>query len=183
MAIPQGSQMFQNTLLDLFHSVVVTVEYTAGILHVEVILRRDSPGKSHNRLQVVKLYVVVRSLRIDALQLVQFTLEGLRHFLWECQGLGFILQFRPVSVFVFTQFTLDVLDLLMQEVFLLLLVQFRSGLVLNVTFELCKLTFSVQQLQEVEGTLFQIMLLEQDEPFFLCERHVYTDEVNQEDRV
>ena len=75
---------------------------------------------------------------------------------------------------------MDVLYLLLKEIFFLLLVEFFASLLLNLLFELRKLTLAVEHLEEFVSTLFQVVFLEQF--IFICavQRNVGANEVDEE---
>ena len=120
----KDGNVLKNALLHFLHTIVVLVKNAFRTLQVKVVLGIFIPRQIDHRLQIVHLYTVIRALRIQRVQLVQFSLESLgdlvRPFLVPCLVDQFLLVGCGVTV---AQFLLDVLDLLVQEVFTLLLVK------------------------------------------------------------
>ena len=120
----KDGNVLKNALLHFLHTIVVLVKNAFRTLQVKVVLGIFIPGQIDHRLQIVHLYTVIRALRIQCVQLVQLLLKGLGNIIRPLLGLGLFYQFLLVGGGItVTQFLLDVLDLLVQEVFTLLLVK------------------------------------------------------------
>ena len=120
----KDGNVLKNALLHFLHTIVVLVKNAFRTLQVKVVLGIFIPGQIDHRLQIVHLYTVIRALRIQRVQLVQLLLKGLGNIIRPLFGLGLFYQFLLVGGGItVTQFLLDVLDLLVQEVFTLLLVK------------------------------------------------------------
>ena len=68
----------------------------------------------------------------------------------------------------------------MKEVFTLLLVKVATRLALNIVFNLRKLDFAVDNLQQVHSALAHIVYLEQLVAIVLCQLHIRANKVDKE---
>ena len=108
---------------------MVLVEYALGVFEAQVVFRILVPWQVYHGLQVVYDDGVVGTLGVDGVQFVKLFVEGLCRLLVPFLGGSFFLQFLFLGVgVVVAQFCAYVLYLLLQEVFLLLLVQVAMGL-------------------------------------------------------
>ena len=127
---------FQNALLHILHAVVVVVQNALGTGQTEVVLGVGVPRQIYHGLQESYLYRIVRTLRVQRVELGNFFLEDFGSFLAP------VLLFRLLQNLLllrtgvsFYQFFPDVLDLLLEEVFLLLLIKVVVGFVLNLSLD------------------------------------------------
>ena len=182
-AVEQRGEVFENALLHALHAEVVLVEHAARGLDVEFVFREFTPGQRGYGLEIVELHVVVGVLRRDTVELVDFLVEQGTHLFRKVFPREFLAQFLRVLVLAFAQFVLDILDLLLQEIFLLLLVEFLARLVLNVAFESGELAGAVQEREQGVGTLHVIVDGQEAGLFFQREGQVGAEEVDGEDVV
>ena len=182
-AVEQRGEVFENALLHALHAEVVLVEHAARSLDVELVFRKFAPGQRGYSLEIIELHVVVGVLRRDAVEFVDFLVEQGAHLFGEVFLGKFLAQFLCVLVLALAQFVLDILDLLLQEIFLLLLVEFLAGLVLNVALEGGELAGAVQEGEQGVGTLHVIVDGQEVGLFFQRERQVGAEEVHGEDVV
>ena len=180
----QHGQVLQDALLHLLQSVVVLVQRLFGVLQVEVVRRIDAPWQAQHRLQVVQLHAVVGRLRVRALQLVHLLQEDGLHLVAPFHRLrllahfGYLLFLRASA-----QLVLNGLDLLLQEVFALLLVDVLAGPHLDGSLDFGQLHLAVQYLQQVVGAVAHGGQPQQFHLLVLLELQVGADEVDQEDGV
>ena len=66
----QHGQMLQDTVLHLFHSIVVVVQNLLGTLDAEVVFGVFVPRQAHHCLQISELYAVIGTLRIKCIKLI-----------------------------------------------------------------------------------------------------------------
>ena len=180
----EHGKVFEDALLDLLQAVVVAVEHTAGVLHIEVVSGILAPRETEHHLQVVELYVVVGRLGIDAFELHHLLLEGVGHLLAP-QLLG-RLAAQLVDVLILhaaAQLVLDILQLLLKEVFALLLVEVLTGAHLDAGLEVGKLHLAVEDREQVGGTLLERLFLQELHLLLHVEGEVRTHEVDQEHAV
>ena len=105
------------------------VKYALCTLEVEVVLGIFSPRKVCHCLEIVILYAVLRALRIKHIQLVKLLSEYLVHLFRPSLALSLLLKVLAFwRTFASAKFLLNVLDLLLQEVFALLLVEILACL-------------------------------------------------------
>ena len=127
---------------------MVLIKDLLRALQIQVVLCIFSPGQVHQCLQVIQLHTVLRSLRIEQIQFVKLFVECLmnlfRPFLVACLCLQVFSLWRTFTV---TQLFLDIPDLLLQEVFTLLLIQVFTGLCTDVGFDLQQSYLLMQDLQ------------------------------------
>ena len=102
---------------------MVAVEDAFGAFQVEVVGRKFAPRQFHHRLQIVQLHTVLGTLLMQQVELVDFLAERLAHLLGPLLFLGSFDEFGPLwRTLAVAQLLLDVLDLLLQEIFALLFV-------------------------------------------------------------
>ena len=127
---------FQDALLYILHAVVVVVQDALGTGQTEVVLGVGIPRQIYHGLQESYLYRIVRTLRVQGVELGNFFLEDLgclfAPVLLFCFLQNLLLLRTGVS---FSQFFPDVLDLLLEEVFLLLFIEVVVGFVLNLSLD------------------------------------------------
>ena len=118
------------------------------------------------------------------LKLFDFSVECCGHFVGHLEPLGFFHDFADVIVLrIIAQFALYVLDLLLQEIFFLLLIEIFPRSVLYVALQRSILAFAIQDGEEFESPLFFIVDGEQFRLFLYGERKVRANETDEENRV
>ena len=152
---------------------MIVVEYLLCSLQVQVVLCIFAPGQSDNRLQIGQLYVELRTLWIQVVQLVCFLVEGFVHL---CRPflLGSLLQ---QFVFLGRRFAvphlcLHVLDLLLQEVVTLLLIDILTRLIADVCLQVLQIDLTVDQFHHSEEAFFHRVRQQQFHLLFEREGHV-----------
>ena len=141
---------------------MVLVEYLAGVLYVEVIGGALAPGKACEELQIVELYVIVWGLGRYAVELRNLFVEYLLHLGAPFLILAFILELGGVLVgYVYAELLLNILQLVLQEVFLLLLVQLLVRAVLDFLLYSQKLQFCVHHCEQFVSFFFYTVGLQQ----------------------
>ena len=176
----QHGQILQYALLHLLHAIVVVVEHALGALDVEVVLGIFVPGQGHHLLQVVDLHAVFGALRVEHVELVELLGEGLGNLLGPFLVFRLFEQFFLLGRFlVASQFLLDVLHLLMQEVLALLLVEVLVGLLANLVFQFLQLYVAVFELQQPDGAFLHVVGHEQLHLFLRVEGQAGAEEVDE----
>ena len=176
----QHGQVLEYALLGLLHAVVVMVEDFLRSLQLEVVLGIFAPWQLHHLLQIVQLNAVLRTLRIEHVESVEFLVEHLSHLLRPVLLLSlfheaFLLR-RAVTA---AELLLDVLYLLLQEILFLLLVQVLSCLVPDAVSDVKERYLLVERAQRGVYSLLKRVLLEHAHFFLHAERHVGADEVHE----
>ena len=138
---------------------MVVVEFLLDLLEVEVVLSVGIPGQVEHIVQISILHRVVGRLGIEALQFAQFLVKLLLHVLAPLHLQAALVQFVDV-VNVGTQLLLDGADLLLQEVFTLLLREVLTGTFLDVGLDFHQLLLAGQQLVEHVSALLDVTLFE-----------------------
>ena len=141
----QYSQMFDNTFLYLLQTIMIPIQYPTGMIQVKIVCRIGFPWQTDNGLYILHLHRIIRRLRMQALQLMKFFVEnlgnGLRPYLISC----FVLQLLYIPIIhAATQLFLDRLDLLLQEIFLLLLINIFLRFHLDRSLQFDQLKLPVQ---------------------------------------
>ena len=118
------SEVFQNALFHLFHAIMVFVQNLFGMFETQVIYGAVIPRQIYHCLQVVDLCGIVRTLRMQGVESLEFLIEYFLYILIPIFALGFLKNlFLLWAHIVSAELFLDVLELLLQEVFTLLFVQ------------------------------------------------------------
>ena len=152
---------FQDALLYFLHAVVVVVQNALGTGQTEVVLGVGVPRQIYHGLQESNLYRIVRTLLVQRVELGDFFLEDFGGFLAPvlcfCLLQNLLLLRTGVA---FSQFFPDVLDLLLEEVFLLLLIQIVVGFVLNLCLDAEQMAHLVQRSDGNHDALAEIFLFQ-----------------------
>ena len=148
--------MFQDAFLHLFQAVMILVQGLFGIHDAQVIGGIYPPRQSQQGLQISKLHIVIGRLRIDAFQLGYLLFKKLGHFLAPLIFGTLCTQFFHFAILSATQLILNVLDLLLQEVFALLAIDVLACTHLDRLFDISQTHFAVQYLNQAVHTVFQI---------------------------
>ena len=174
----KDGHIFQYALLHLFHSIVVVIKNLLRTLQVEVVVGVFAPRKAHHRLQIVQLHAIFRTLRVEHVQLVQLFGEHLFNLVGPYFLIGLHEQFKAFRAsFSVAQLLLDVLDLLLKEVFSLLLINLLTRLRADVLFQLQQLAFLVQHLQCADYAFHQRVGGQHLHLVHDAERHVRANEM------
>ena len=176
--------MFQDTILHLFHSIVIVVQYLLGALNAEVVFGVFVPRQAHHCLQIGELYAVIGTLRIKRIELIQLLIEDLAHLFRPLLILRFLFQLAVFGrAFAVAQFLLDVLDLLLQEIFALLFVDVFARFGANVLLDLQQLHFFIEGAQSDVDTFERVVGLQHTHFIVQIEGHVRADEIGSDDIV
>ena len=162
----KDSQMFQNAFLHLLHSIMVLVEDFLCRLQLQMVNGAIVPRQLQHGLQIVQLHVVVGALYVDTLQAHQFLMEDFLHLVAPHLALGLFSHLVDVILLAArlvrtTKFGLQIFDLLVQEILLLLLVQFGTGLVLNGLLDLLQLNQRIDDLKQCHSSVLFARSLQQ----------------------
>ena len=104
-----------------------------------------APRQAHDGFKIGELRGIIWILRIHALKFRQLFIKRFAHLFGQRQILSLLAQFGSVVALLFiAQFALDVLNLLAQEVFLVLLVEVLTRLVLDLLLQLRILQLTIQ---------------------------------------
>ena len=174
----QHSHIFEDTLLHLFHTVVVLIEDFLRTLQVQVVLRVFAPRQADEGLQIVQLHVEIGTLWIQVVQFVGLLIEHLTHLIRPFLSLGLTQQFALLGCrLAIAHLRLQILDLLLEEVVTLLLVDVLTRLVADVGLQVLEVDLTVQDLHHAEQAFLHVFHLQQGHLLLHGERHVRTDEV------
>ena len=157
---------------------MVFVEHLLCPVQVQVVLGVVTPWQRHKCLEVSKLHVILRALRVQLVKLVGFLIECLGHILRPLLLLGLFEQLALFRrAFAVAHFSLQVLYLLLQEVVALLLVNVVAGLVPYVLLEAQQRELPVDYAHCAEQPFLDGVLLQQVHLLLDGESHVGADEV------
>ena len=175
--------MLQDALLHLFQPIVVGVQTLAGCGDAGIVFRLFIPRQRHEGLEIVDLHVIVGRLVADASKFLQFAVKDFSFLSDNSCRVGFFAQALGIRTFVFAQFLADVLHLLLQEEVFLLLVQFGACAVLDIALEGGKLYFTVEQFEQLVGSLLDVAFLHERQFLRHLDGQVRGDEIDQENGV
>ena len=140
----QHSHVFEDAFLHLLHAVVVVVENALCSFQVEIVLGIFAPRQSYHCLQIVELYAILRTLWVEHIELVEFLTENLCNILRPVLLSRFLLKFLAFRrTFASAKFLLDVLNLLLQEVFALLFIEILASLCADILLQFEQLNLLV----------------------------------------
>ena len=176
-------QVLKYALFDFLQSIMLAVQYALRIRNADFIFRLLPPRQVGQRLQIVKFYAVIRVLRIKAFELLQLFIKCLLHFWWKVQIFCLLSQLFHVAILRIAEFALNILNLLLQEIFFLLLIQLFARLVLNMQLQRSILALSIQDAHQTQRLLLMIRFSHQLLLFLHRERQIGTDEVDKENRM
>ena len=111
---------------------MVAVQYALGTLQVHIVFRIFTPWQIHQRLQVVQLHIIVGRILIQLIQFVCFLIEKFLDIFGPFLHTGLFQQVLLLRCTLVTHLSLQVLDLLLQEIVSLLLVNVVTCLVADV---------------------------------------------------
>ena len=175
----QYSQMFQDAFLYLFQTIVVLVQGLFCILNAEIIGCIYVPRQGKQGLQISELHIIVWRLRINTLQLGNFFCKKFVHFLAPEFRRSLHAEFFNLTILATSQFILDVLDLLLQEIFLLLTINILASSHLNGLLDSSQTNFTIQNLNKLINAFFQIVMLQQLNLFIGSKREIGTNVIDQ----
>ena len=162
---------------------MVAVQNLLGTLQVQVVFGVLVPRQIDQRLQISQLYVEVGRIGIHLVQLLQLLVEELLDILGPLLFAGLLQQVLLFGRTFVAHLSLQVLNLLLQEVVALLLVDIVACLVADVELQVLQIDLAVDDAHCVEQTLLD-GVHHQQLHFLLCrEGHVRADEVQRHDVV
>ena len=175
--------MFQDTFLYLFQPIMIFVQGLFRIDDTQIIHGINTPWQRQHGLQIGQLYTIVRCLRIDSFQFGHFLLKSRSHFLRPVHMTTFHTKFIDFTILSVTQFVLDILDLLMQEILTLLTVNILTCTNLNGLLDISQTYLTVQDLNQLVHPVSQVVKSQQLHLLFRTEREIRTNKVDQNDWV
>ena len=180
----QYGKVLQYTLFYLLQAVMVFIQRLLCISQVQIIRCINAPRQTHHSLQVVQLHTVIGRLRMHALQLIHFFQECTFYFFIPFYGFSFFAHFFQLLLLAATtQFILNGFNLLLQEIFALLLVYILAGAHLDRLLNLGKLHFPIQNLKQAISAGTQCVNTQQLYLFILLQGQIGTDKIYQKHRV
>ena len=154
-------EVFQNALLYFLHAVVVVVQNALGTGQTEVVYGEGIPRQIYHGLQESDLYRIIWTLRVQGVELGNFFLEDFGCLLVPHLRFRLLQNLLLLRTDVaFSQFFPDILDLLLEEVFLLLLIQVVVGFVLNLSLDMEQMAHLVQGSDGNHDALVEIFLFQ-----------------------
>ena len=145
--------MLKNTFFYFFQTIMIFIQGLLGILQIQIICRINPPRQTKHCLQIIQLHTIIRRLWMRTSQFSQFFQENRLYFLTPFHPIRLISHF---FYFLFlttaTQFVLNGLDLLLQEIFTLLLINIFTGTHLNRCFNFSQLYLPIQYFQQTVCT-------------------------------
>ena len=161
--------MLHDAIFHLVQTIVVGIEDALGAFQVEVILGILLPRQVNEVLQIIQLDAVFRRLRMGSLQLLQFPIEDLSHFLRPFLLRRLLRQLLDILLVGTTaQFLLNRTKLLVKVILTLLLVHVDSHLTLDLLLQFQHLLLIGQHSQQVGSHLVEVTSLQKP----LTDRHI-----------
>ena len=176
-------QVLKYALFDFLQPIMLAVQYALRIRNADFIFRLLTPRQVGQRLEIVKFYAVIRVLRIKAFELLQLLIKRLLHFWWKVQIFCLLAQLFHVAILRIAEFALNILNLLLQEIFFLLLIQLFARLILNMQLQRSILALSIQDTHQTQRLLLMIRFSHQFLLFLHRKRQISTDEIDKENRM
>ena len=161
----KNGKVLEDSFLDFLHAVVVTVEHSFCVLDIEVVFGVFVPRNVEQGVEVVVLYAVVGSLRIETFQFVQFLDEDVVHLVRPFLGQPSGVEFLNIRVVTVAQFLLNVAHFLLQEIVALLFIDVLFGAHLYVGLEHGELELAVEDAEQFVGAFGEAVNAEQGETF------------------
>ena len=151
---------------------------------IEIVRRIGFPRQIDDCLHILHLHRIIGRLRMQALQLPHLFLKSLCHGSRPFLDKSLIFQVLDFPVIgISTQLFLDGLDLLLQEIFLLLLVQILLGFHLDGSLQLQQLELTIQMHHQFVCPLLQIGDFQKLLPVIHSANQIRTTEINQIHRI
>ena len=176
----QHGQMFQDALLDIVQSEMVFVKYLLCIFQVKIIFRIEVPGQIEQSVEVPDLHGIFAGRRIHSGQFPKLLFKNLLNIFFPQFLGGTLFQlFNLLLNRTSAQFILDGLDLLMKQVFALLLIQVNFHLLLNVFLQFEHLHLPHQQGEQFCAPVLDVVAFQQLLLFGGVEFRVVTDKIDQ----
>ena len=159
---------------------MIVVEYPGGFFQVVGIFGVFIPGKVEHQVEVIVHHRIIRSGRVHAFQFLDAFAEHFPGSRCPFFVLGFLEHFFHFGRVLSTQFVLDGLHLLLQEILPLLFVEFGAGLIGYFVLQFRVLQFGLHEVHQQLGSRLDVVDLQQ--PLFLLNIavEVAAHEVDQE---
>ena len=140
------SQVFQDSLLYLFQSVVVLVEYLLGMFDVVIVLGHLLPGQVQQGFHIGAQHIGLLASGRHIAETLNLFVELFLYFLVSLQCVQFLLVFVCIRHSILSQLLADNLHLLPEDVFLLVLVDISLYLFLEILLNPVYLHLSQQSM-------------------------------------
>ena len=111
---------------------MIAVEYLLCPLQVEVILGIFAPRQTDEGLKIAELHIEIGRLHLEAIQLLNLLVEGVLHLFRPFLTPSFFQQGSLLRRRTRANLSLQILNLLLQEIVLLLLIQVLTRLVADI---------------------------------------------------
>ena len=156
---------------------MILIQNLLSSLQIQIISGIFTPGKTYERLKIIQKYIEFRTLRIQIVQLVGFLKKSLTDLCRPFFSFCLLQQFIFLRRRFVTHLCLHVLNLLLQEVVALLFINILTSLVTDVSFQILKVDFAIDDFHHIEETFFYRLHLQQLDLFLNREWHVRAYEV------
>ena len=137
-------ELFDDALLHFLHAVVVAVENAARMAQIAVVGRRFAPRERNHGVQISERNAVVRTAGVEAFQFLYLLFKQHAHVFRQGQLGCFRTELGTFALFAVAQLVLDVFQLLLEEIFFLLLVNFAMCALLDLFAETKQLNLTVE---------------------------------------
>ena len=175
--------MFQDTLLDLLHTVMVLIEDFLRPFQVKIVFGIFFPRQADKCLQIVELHIEFRTLRIQIVQLLHFLIEGFVDLSRPVFLLSLLYQFVFLRRRVISHLRLHVFNLLLQEIVTLLLVDVFACLVPDVCLQILEVNLTIDNFHHIEKSFLDRVHLQKLHLFLGGKGHIGANEIQCHDIV
>ena len=176
-------ELFDDALLHFFHSVVVAVENAASMAQVAVVGGRFAPRQRGNGVEIGQRNAVVRAAGIEAVQLFHLLFEERADVVGQREAFDLGAKLSAFAVFPVTQFVVDVFQLLLQEILLLLPIDFAVRAFLNLFAQVEQLDFAIEQTQQGVSALHEAVFQQQKGLFLGGDGEIRGHEIDEKHRI
>ena len=149
------------TFLDLLKPEMILVEDLLGVLEIQIVLRHLTPWQIQHELDEIVLYAVVRARRIVLFELLHLLGEYRRDLLGPLLLGGTGAEFLEFFTLIHTELLLDGAELVIEEVFPLLLVNVAADLLVDLLLYLQELKLRIKRCQKFHRPDADVRILQE----------------------
>ena len=156
----QHSKILDDSLLDLLKTIVILIKNLLSILEIEVINRHVTPREIEHELDIIILYAVVRRAWIISLKLSHLLVEDFLDGRSPCLFLCTCTKLSKLLDVIHSELLLDGLELIVQEIFSLLLINLCLHLLVDFLLDLLEFNLGIENRKKLHRTGKHVTILE-----------------------